>query len=247
MLTYERLIALDGASNVRDLGGYPTSTGGLTRWRSILRGDALHALSTADIEVLVDHGLTTVIDLRNPHEIAQQPNPFMDHERVRYTNIPLFSALGPVEMIAGQLANFDMGERYCEALDNCQPAIAEVLTAIARAAEGIVLFHCTAGKDRTGIIAALMLANAGVDEAVIVDDYALTGSISGRLLADLRVRAIARGMPVDRVDLVLASAPHSMAHTLEHLAGRYGGIGAYLAGIGLSQQEITSLERRLCI
>ena len=65
MQTYERVIALDGAHNVRDLGGYATGAGGLTRWRSLLRGDALHGLSAADIEALVAQDVTTVIDLRS--------------------------------------------------------------------------------------------------------------------------------------------------------------------------------------
>lgn len=247
MQNYERLIALTGARNVRDLGGYPAGNGGLTRWRSVLRGDTLHALSAADIEALIAYGVATVIDLRNPQELAQEANPFTDDVRVRYDNVPLFSALAPVEMMAAQSSDFDMGDRYCQALDNCQPAIAKVLTMIAHAPDGIVLFHCTAGKDRTGIIAALLLAHAGVDEAVIIEDYALTGSIFAPLLADLRVRAVARGVPSSLADVVLASAPHSMARTLGHLAGRYGGVGAYLAQIGLDQSEITSLERRLYV
>jgi protein-tyrosine phosphatase len=245
MQNYERLIALTGARNVRDLGGYPAGNGGLTRWRSVLRGDALHALSAADIEALIAYGVTTVIDLRNPQELAQEANPFTEDARVRYDNVPLFSALAPVEMMAAQLSDFDMGDRYCQALDNCQPAIAKVLTTIAHAPDGIVLFHCSAGKDRTGIIAALMLAQAGVDDAVIIEDYALTGSIFAPLLAGFHARAIARGIPSRLAEVILASAPHSMARTLGHLAKRYGGVGAYLAQMGLGQSEITSLERRL--
>ena len=159
MENYERLIVLDGARNVRDLGGYPVGDGRQTRWRSLLRGDALHRLSDADIEALIAHGVTTVIDLRNPQELEREANPFMNDARVRYENVSLFSALAPVEMMAAQSIDFDMGDRYCHALDNCQLAIAKVLMTIARAPDGIVLFHCTAGKDRTGIIAALMLAH----------------------------------------------------------------------------------------
>lgn len=245
MQNYERLIALAGARNVRDLGGYTAVDGRQTRWRSVLRGDALHALTGADIEALIAHGVTTVIDLRNPQELAREANPFVGDARVRYENVSLFSALAPVEMMAAQSADFDMGERYCHALDNCQPAIATVLMAIARAPDGIVLFHCTAGKDRTGIIAALMLALAGIDEKTIIEDYALTGSIFEPLLADFHARAVARGVPAELAHLILASAPHSMARMLAHLAGRYAGVTAYLAEIGLSDEDISSLEARL--
>ncbi|MCQ1856410.1 tyrosine-protein phosphatase, partial [Neorhizobium galegae] len=171
-----------------------------TRWRSILRGDALHRLSEADIETLLDNGLATVIDLRNANEIAAEANPFAGHARVRYYNTPLFSALAPVEMMANAVASFDMGDRYCQAIDNCQPAIAKVLKTIADAPDGAVLFHCTAGKDRTGVISALLLANADVDEATIVEDYALTATISGPLIARLRERALGRGTTPELVD-----------------------------------------------
>jgi protein-tyrosine phosphatase len=245
MQNYERLIALAGARNVRDLGGYTAVDGRQTRWRSLLRGDALHALTEADIEALIAHGVTTVIDLRNPQELAREANPFAEDARVRYENVSLFSALAPVEMMAAQTADFDMGERYCHALDNCQPAIASVLKSIAHAPEGIVLFHCSAGKDRTGIIASLMLALAGIDKKIIIEDYALTGTIFAPVLAEFHARVVARGVPSELAELILASAPHSMARMLEHLAERYAGVSAYLAEIGLSDTDIRGLEARL--
>jgi protein-tyrosine phosphatase len=245
MLSHERLIALDGAHNVRDLGGYPTGDGGATRWRSILRGDALHALSAADIDTLVDQGLKTVIDLRSPSEISAEANPFAKQAGVHYHNTPLFSAMAPLEMMAEAAPDFDMGRRYCSALDECQPAIAEVLRTIARAQDGIVLFHCSAGKDRTGLIAALLLLNAGVGETAIIEDYALTGTISGPLITLLRLRAIARGMAPAIVDVVLASEPASMRRMLAYLAESYGGVGQYLSQIGLDGDDVLSLKRRI--
>lgn len=245
MLAFDRLIALDGAHNVRDLGGYRTRDGRLTRWHSIFRGDALHALSDADMAVLHSHNLATVIDLRNAAEIALEANPFEGHARVRYVNTSVFSALAPVEMMAADYEAFDMGDRYCQALDKCQAAIAEVLARIAAAPEGAVLFHCSAGEDRTGVIAALLLANAGVDETTIIEDYALTGTISGPLIANLRVRALARGVPADLADIVLASAPQSMARALAHLDDAHGGVHSYMMRIGLSGVQIEMLRSRL--
>jgi len=245
MLAYERLIALEGAHNVRDLGGYDTAEGAATRWRSILRGDALHRLSEGDIEALLGHGLATVIDLRNDRETATEANPFASRSEVRYHNTSLFSALAPIEMMAETAVRFDMGERYCRAIDECQPAIAEVLTAIAQAPEGIVLFHCSAGKDRTGLISALLLANAGVAEATIVEDYALTETISGPLLARLRERAIGRGTSSALVELMLASKPESMRMALAHISQNYGDVPRYLAHIGLTASAIGELKARL--
>ncbi|CDZ58238.1 tyrosine-protein phosphatase [Neorhizobium galegae] len=245
MLSYERLIALEGAHNVRDLGGYRTANGDLTRWRSVLRGDALHALSEADIDTLLDNGLTTVIDLRNAHEIAAEANPFAGHAEVRYHNTPLFSALAPVEMMANAAVSFDMGDRYCQAIDDCQPAIAEVLKTIADAPEGAVLFHCSAGKDRTGVISALLLANAGVDEMTIIEDYALTATISGPLIARLRDRALGRGTPAALVDIVLASEPRSMRQALDHIGKNYGSVRGYLVHLGFDEPAMERLRSRL--
>ncbi|WP_105383087.1 tyrosine-protein phosphatase [Neorhizobium alkalisoli] len=245
MLVHERLIALEGAHNVRDLGGYRTADGGLTRWRSILRGDALHRLSDADIDTLLDKGLTTVIDLRNAHEIAVEANPFVGRAEVRYHNTPLFSALAPVEMMANAEVSFDMGDRYCQAIDDCQPAIAEVLKTIADAPEGLVLFHCSAGKDRTGVISALLLANAGVDETTIIEDYALTATISGPLIARLRERALGRGTSPGLVEIVLASEPRSMRQALDHIRDTYGSVGDYLIRLGLDEARIKRL--RTCL
>ncbi|MBP1844859.1 protein-tyrosine phosphatase [Rhizobium petrolearium] len=245
MLACERLIALEGAHNVRDLGGYPTVTGSLTRWRSILRGDALHRLGPVDIGILLDHGLTTVIDLRNAHELATEINPFARHTKVRYHNTPLFSALAPVEMMVDAASGFDMGDRYCQAIDECRPAIAEVLGTIANAPEGIVLFHCSAGKDRTGVISALLLANAGVDEATIIEDYALTATISGPLIGRLRERALGRGAAPALLDIVLASEPRSMRRTLDHIRKNYGGIQGYMSALGFDPTMTGRLRNRL--
>lgn len=109
MQTHHRLIALGGTYNLRDLGGYTTVDGGMTRWRSILPSGALHGLSKADIDILMGHGLTTVIDLRNAAEIAAEANPFSAWPGVHYVNISLFSALAPVEMMADASTDFDMG------------------------------------------------------------------------------------------------------------------------------------------
>lgn len=247
MQTYDRLIALDGAHNVRDLGGYETANGGLTRWRSILRGDALHGLSGTDMDRLLDHGLTTVIDLRSESEIAVEANPFTGHNRVSYHNTSLFGAMAPLEMMAGSISRFDMGHRYCRGLDECQPAIAEVLRKIADAPDGTVLFHCSAGKDRTGIISALLLANAGVGEKTIIEDYALTATISGPLIALLRERALGRGIEPAVADVVLASEPASMRRALAHMSVTYGGARTYLSAIGLSEATMERLASRLSI
>ena len=244
--TYERLLVLEGAHNVRDLGGYLTTAGTRTRWRSLLRSDGLHLLSAADIDSLLREGLSTVIDLRGVEETALEINPFGADGRVQYRNLPLFSALAPIAAAAkAGTISFDMAARYRDAIENCQPAIADVLRAIAMAPEGIVLFHCSAGKDRTGIIAAILLAIAGVDDNTIIEDYALTGTIAGRLIERLREKSLRGGVDPALIELILASEPQTMRSMLQDIARIYGNIPAYAVRIGLSDAEIEKLRHRI--
>ncbi|MDL1902774.1 tyrosine-protein phosphatase, partial [Anaerolineae bacterium CFX9] len=156
---FSRHIMLEGAYNVRDLGGLSTSYGE-TRRGVIFRADALHQLTEADQQVLRDKGVRTVIDLRHSTEIDAQPNVFANDETIRYFKIPIFRAA-----VSGHSEGHtpDLPAIYRYIIDECRISINEVLTTIADAKTGGVLFHCTAGKDRTGIITALLLDMVGVD------------------------------------------------------------------------------------
>ncbi|WP_430253409.1 tyrosine-protein phosphatase [Neorhizobium sp. DAR64872/K0K18] len=233
---------LPDTHNIRDLGGYNRQAGGTTQWRRILRGEALHPLTSDSLATLVADDLSLVIDLRGPHETAVTSHPFIGHETVSYRNIVLFDALAPIAMVRQP---FDMAERYCSALDHCGAQFATVFRAIGQARPGMVLFHCTAGKDRTGVVAAMLLATAGVSHADIVADYALTASAEG-LIAQLRARSLAAGIDADHVERMLASDAVTMEAFLACLDAAHGGIAAYLERIGLNAAEIDALTDRLC-
>lgn len=234
---------LPDAHNIRDLGGYRRTGGGMTQWARILRGDSLSHLQEESCRALVERGLSTVLDLRGPAEIDAEPNPFRTREGVTYLNIALFDALAPIAAITG---SFDMAERYAQALDRCGDRLAEALAGIAAAPEGLVLFHCTAGKDRTGILAALVLLLAGVDETEISADYALTATTANPLLVRLRHRAISSGVDAAHVERVLASDAATMGAMLAHLRNAHGGIDPYMCRIGLPPADIDRLVVRLC-
>lgn len=234
--------SLPDTHNIRDLGGYARLGGGSTQWGRLLRGEALHPLQPASVDRLVEAGLGTVIDLRGPHETGVNPHPFRDHPRVSYRNIPLYDAMDPIAVSA---VPFEMGQRYRDALDRCGPRIAQVLRAIIAAPPGMVLFHCTAGKDRTGIMAALILLLAGVERSEVVADYALTAT-AGDLIRQLRERAIAAGGKPEHVDRVLVADPPTMQRMLEHLDEAHGGIDVYIASIGITPGEAARLIERLC-
>ena len=240
---YARHLPLPETHNVRDLGGYVRTSGGMTQWRRLLRGDSLAHLAPASLDRLISERLSLVIDLRGPHELLAEPNPFADHDTVAFRNIALFDALSPIAMAE---TPFDMAARYRDALDRCGPRLAQVLRAIADAEAGIVLFHCTAGKDRTGIVAALLLLLADVAEADIVADYALTATLAAPMLDRLRAAARERAVDMTHLDLVLASDAATMQSMLAHLRAQHGGILAYCDAIGLSRDEVDRLVNRLC-
>jgi len=239
---HTRLIPVPGTFNIRDLGGYATPEGH-TRWRSILRADGLHRMTAEGVAELHALGVRTVIDLRRGHELEAGPNPFRDHAAVDYRHIPLFDELDLVE-VARQGPNVLL-TLYRRALAERQAAIRDVLVAIAEAPEGVVLFHCTAGKDRTGIIAALLLAHVGVARADIVADYAATKAQIAPLRDDLVKRVAARGDDVAAFLTLLECEPETMEAWLDHLAEQHRDVAGYLAGIGLDAAVLARLRARL--
>lgn len=238
----QRHLRLSGALNVRDLGGYATADGGTTQWGRVLRAASLHRLGAAEMALLAERGLATVIDLRRAGELQEAPNPFSRGEGVAYHHVSLFDRLAPLEMVGSPNLLLDL---YKVALGERGAEFASVLNLIAEAPEGAVLFHCTAGKDRTGLIAAILLLVAGVDRDVILEDYAMTGPLIAPMLDELVEHARARGLDVDGFRQLLTCEPATMAGALDELDAVHGGVEAYLASIGVGDETVAKLRARL--
>lgn len=240
--TPNRHLPVQGTFNVRDLGGYATPVGE-TRWRRFLRADGLHRITADGIAALRAEGVTTVIDLRHTGELVSQPNPFATAELddVEYHNISLFDDLAPRAMEQGDV----LLALYINALANRQAALRQILTTIAAAPDGTVLFHCTAGKDRTGIVAALLLGLAGVETADIVADYASTGVLIAPMIEQIVADAMARGVDPEQFRPLLASSPATMLATIDHIATQHGSVRQYLLSIGLTEAVLERLHTRL--
>ncbi|MGA8095326.1 MAG: tyrosine-protein phosphatase [Steroidobacteraceae bacterium] len=224
--------------NARDLGGHPTTDGAVTRHRSLLRADDLAQLSPAGLQALTDFGVETVLDLRWPEEIAAAPNPVPRQlPGVRYLSVSLLAA-NPADWIAlgGRCAK----EQWkCAVLERLQPQLKKALAAIAAAGPGPLLFHCVAGKDRTGVIAALLLTLADVVPAAIAADYAAS-------TVNLRDAYLSRYPDVDAPAIIRSLlCPEQAVHNMLDYLDLAGGIRAYLGGIGLGAAEITRLRARL--
>ena len=241
-----RHLDLEGAYNVRDLGGYRTSDGRITRWKTFLRADGLHRLPAESQAALVDYGVRTVIDLRRSQEIQDRPDPFFGSSQVKYYHQNLS---GDVSLAQGgdPPERADVAQRisegYCRLLDRRHSVVREILVTLAQPDALPALFHCAAGTDRTGIISALLLGIAGVTPEIIAEDYTL----SARYIINL-VLAEAES-PDENLTLERFQQnncpPEVMLLTLQHLEKRYGGVEGYSSAIGLMQDQIDSLRNAL--
>ncbi|MDF2235093.1 tyrosine-protein phosphatase [Albimonas sp. CAU 1670] len=241
-MTDLRHIAIPGSHNIRDMGGWPTARG-RTAFRRALRADSLHRLDDEGIAALRDLGLTLVIDLRRAEELELAPNPFARGvPGVTYVHLSLFEDLDPTALPEVETET-PLLALYLLALEQRGPAFVEVMRLIARMEDGAALFHCAAGKDRTGMIAAFLLLLAGAEPETVAEDYAATGARLPSLLAALEADARAHGRELNP-DLLSADADtmHAMLRALET---RHGGAETYLRRHGLSDADLTALRARL--
>ena len=153
-MTVDRLIELEGAVNFRDLGGYATVDGRRTRWRELFRADGLGELTEPDLEILRQLGIRTVIDLRTGHELQQSRFDVEAHP-VEFHHFPFIKSLSNADDF--ERAPGFLGTQYQRMLEDAAPQIVGALTALAAPDARPAVFHCTAGKDRTGLLSALVL------------------------------------------------------------------------------------------
>lgn len=244
-----RHIHLRGAYNVRDLGGYLNAQDRPVPQRRFLRGDSLHRLEEGEPERLHFEGLRMVIDLRTAREVLDAPSCLSRQRGVEWLNLPLFDALSP-----DALSDIDVPDdahpllaMYLAAIETRGAAICTVLSRIAELREGSVLFNCTAGKDRTGIIAALLLGIAGVSHTDIIADYTLTEAYIPELVTEFLQRSRAHGGDVEAYAEFLQSPASAMAGMLDHLDTNYGSIMGYLDHIEVPTHVLSRLQVRLGI
>lgn len=239
----------EACDNIRDLGGYPTCDGSQTRWGALVRADDLSRLTPIGRRALRAYGIRTIVDLRSPVEVAEAPHPFAHNEpgmpTLTYQHMPF---IDPTDRTVDHALStvMPLPDIYRLFLVHCPTQIGTILHAIAHAEPGGVLVHCTAGKDRTGLVVAFALALAGVADEQIVADYALSDQYLQRFYAE-RLASVTHD-PQLHARLVprLTAAPEVMRHTLAFLRTHYGSLVGYLAHTGLPAQEMTAVARRLC-
>lgn len=244
-----RVIRLDAVHNFRDLGGYPTTDGHTTRWRRLFRADGLYRLTAADVAVVRELGVRTVIDLRTDEELDLRGRYPLDQHDVQYHHLPVqdvvWTQMPDVQITDRDPAEFlewayllmlaEGADRFVNALVRlCEPG---VLPAV---------FHCAAGKDRTGVLAMLLLGALRVPDDYIVADYALTAGGMERLREWSRRDSPELYERLSDMPAAFSSAvPAAMHEVITAINERHGSIREYVVGIGVPTAALDALAAEL--
>jgi len=242
-----RLVRLDAVHNFRDMGGYATADGRSTRWRTLFRADGLYRLTDSDLDVVRGLGLRTVIDLRTPRELDERGT-FPHH-------------LHPVDFhhvsVITRTWNHDEAERYDDAADFLEYAYLSMLDDVPEqfgrafellAAPGAfpAVFHCAAGKDRTGLLAMMLLGSIGVLDEYIVADYALTEQGMERMRTWARREYPEMYENMNSSPSVFSAAvPEAMRRMLAHVRERHGSVRGLVIARGVDGGAVDTLAASL--
>lgn len=235
---YNRL-PLQGAFNVRELGGLPAENDAITKYCSFLRSDGLTHLTNKDIHFLKDFGLKTVIDLRSPDELTTMPNPFAKDKETAYHNI----AFAPGEISdatkAERVTSDDfMADFYLFLLSEAKDRVKTIFETIADAQDGVVLFHCTAGKDRTGVLAMLLLGLVGVADYDIAANYQISYTY-------LRQTKFYKELEETAIPQMLQSKEEWILKSVDYIKKNYGSVLNYLVSCEVDNDAIALVRNRL--
>ncbi len=241
-----RLVPLDAVHNFRDLGGYRTADGRTTRWRTLFRADGLGKLTAADVDAVRPLGLRTVIDLRTRRELDEHGRFPVESHFVHFHHVSVIQSTweegtGPDPTLP--VVEFLLAA-YTEILDVGASEFARALRVLGQPGALPAVFHCAAGKDRTGILAALVLGALGVPHPDIAADYGLTREAMVRMRAwDRRNRPeVVRD---DQPSVWEAAEPAAMQRFLDDLAAAHGSVRAFVRDLGVGAGTLADLEHQL--
>ena len=237
---------LEGTPNFRDLGGLATVDNRVTRRGVLFRSSGLEELQPGDVRYLIDDiGLRTVIDLRSVDdcEIAES----LVDTSIRYVNLPIvregsFTSLERPMRTDGRV---DMARLYGMYLEKSGPSISRIIAELTSGATPAV-FHCAAGKDRTGVVAAILLSAVGVTRDAVVTDFMETETASEAILAYLQRRPAWADLVLRLPPGTMDVEPRNMIDFLDGVDRTYGGVSSWLIEhAGVSADSLTRLEQLL--
>ena len=243
----ERLVQLQGASNFRDLGGYPGHQGRAVRWRRLYRSDHLGLLTAADEAELRRRGVTQALDFRGGQESAAASYTLAGLQRHALHIEPtvvqrMHDITSAGQRLDAATAAALMEELYCGIVQKQRAQLAAFfghLLAYGSATESALVFHCTAGKDRTGVAAALLLSALGVSRELVMQDFLLTNRFFRRPPVPNDT------LPADVRQVLWGVRPQYLLAAMQVIDDEHGGVLAYLSNaLALSPAMLDELSRR---
>jgi protein-tyrosine phosphatase len=230
-----RRLELEGAWNFRDLGGYRGQDGRRVRWRRLFRADGLDRLTPADLQEIETLRLRTVVDLRTADEVARGRIAMSDSD-VGWHHLPMLDVLPPRDRYEAWVQPVHVAEQYLGMMSSGTATVGSFLQLVCDPNRYPLVFHCFAGKDRTGILTALVLGLLGVADEDITADYALSAAAMHRLLAWLRAQygpgAAELAALESSAAAIIAAEPETMAEFLRQFRHHHGSFEAFAAAAG---------------
>jgi protein-tyrosine phosphatase len=246
-----RRIELEGSHNFRDLGGYELGDGRRIRPGRLFRADGLAHLTDRDIDVVDALGIRTVIDLRSSQELDERGRFPVERHPVNFHHLPIIDAT----WADADMPTFDDTAKgaveflvwaYRDMLLAGADRFAHAIQVLAMPGNTPAVFHCAAGKDRTGILAALILGGLGVDDDVIADDFALTATGMIRMRSWLEANAPESfRMMNERPSFMFSSDPAAIRQFLVDVRAVHGSVENYLSSIGVGSAVLADLADQL--
>jgi protein-tyrosine phosphatase len=242
-----RRIALERVFNFRDLGGYSAENGRTVRWGRVYRADGIHRIEGADLARVAALGIRTVLDLRTRGELD-------DHGRVRtesmnatYHHLPLLEQVWERELYRAEHGAVEfLADRYLAMLDQGATSIVTALSTVAEADRLPLVFHCSAGKDRTGVLAAVLLSAVGVSDDDIAGDYALSRAAMREMAEWVRTeRPESYETMSAQPPAFLDAPPLAMRRFLALARVEYGSLTEYVVTSGLPADALDALRAAL--
>jgi protein-tyrosine phosphatase len=250
----ERRVPLEGSVNFRDLGGYETVDGRRVKWGLVFRSDNLGRLTDRDVAFLQRMGIRLVCDFRTPAEAEKLPDRFPRDGHAKYLHLPIrhgefdpadtFERIqkGDIEWMTEEF----MIKGYIKNIDNFAPVWSTLFNCLSDRSSRPIVFHCTGGKDRAGVCAALILLTLGVPEETVITDHGLSNVYIAGVLEKIYARIQSAGVDPRQVSSYFTAPKNAIVAFIDHIRQTYGSAAGYLRKkAGVEQKVIDQLKKDL--
>jgi protein-tyrosine phosphatase len=250
----DRRVPLEGSVNFRDLGGYETSGGRRVKWGQLFRSDNLGRLTDRDISIVQRMGIRLICDFRTPAEVKKLPDRLPQTDRGRYLHLPIqhgeFDPAGTFERIKNGdiewMTEEFMIKAYINNIDDFAPVWSTLFNNLADGKKRPLVFHCTGGKDRAGVGAALILLSLGVPEETVIYDHGLSNLYIAAVLEEIYDQIRSHGVDPNQVASYFTAPKKAILAAIHHIRQTYGSAADYLINkAGVDEKLIEQLKEDL--